>query len=97
MIALRIQQFGDAKVQESGYTSLRDQDIGRFEVAVNHLFFVRILHRGADLPKKPQAVIDRELVKIAILVNGRSFHILHHQIRRTIFGAAAIEQLHNVG
>src|ERR1039458_354624 len=95
--ALGIQQFGDAKVQESGHTAFCDQDIARLEIAMNHQLFMRVLHRGTDLAKEPQTVVDGELVQIAILVNGQAFHILHHQIRGTIFAAAAVEELHNVG
>src|SRR5271169_3436447 len=60
-------------------------------------FFVRILHRRADLTKEPQAVVDGELISVAILIDGRAFDVLHDQIRRTIFTAAAVEKLHDVG
>src|ERR1022692_2230242 len=63
---------------------------------MNHKLFMRVLYRGADLAKEPQTVIDGELVKIGILVNGQALHILHHQIRGTILAAAAVEQFHNV-
>src|SRR5208282_6911537 len=94
--ALGVQQFGDAKVQESGHTAFRDQDIGGLEIAMNHQILVRILHRGTDFTKKPQAVVDRELVPIAIPINGQAFHVLHYQVRGAVFAAAAVEEFDNV-
>src|SRR5208282_3283012 len=58
---------------------------------------MRVLHRGTDFAKKSEAVVDGELVTIAILVNRRTLTIFHHQIRRTIFAAATVEEFHNVG
>src|SRR5271163_4075353 len=64
---------------------------------MNHSIFVRVLHCGTDLAKEPQAVVDGELVKIAILVNGQTFHIFHYQERGAVLAAAAVEEFHDVG
>ena len=63
---------------------------------MDHELFVGILNGGADLAKKPQTFVDRELIFVAILVDGRTFDMLHHQIGRAVLAASAVEELHDV-
>src|SRR5580658_2050644 len=64
---------------------------------MDHELFVGILHGGADFAKEPQTFVDRELILVAILVDGWAFDMLHDQIGRAVFAASAVEELHDVG
>ncbi len=51
---VRIEQLGDAEVEQLGLGFGGDQDVRRLEVAVHHQLLVGVAHRAADLAEKLQ-------------------------------------------
>ena len=56
-----------------------------------------VLNGAADVEKKFQARGGREIVLLAVIVDGLAMNQLHYEIRNTAIGGAAIEQARNVG
>jgi hypothetical protein len=64
---------------------------------MDHQVAVRVLDRIADDREQLQAVRDRELLLIAILINRGSTHVLHDDVRRPIRRRPGVEQVGDVG
>ena len=59
---------------------------------------VRVLHGGAGLAEQLKALIQPEVVRGAILVDGpRVADVLHDEIGLAIIGDSAVEQAADVG
>ena len=52
--------------------------------------------RAADFAKKRQPFDDGKLMRVAVLVDRKSFDVLHHEIRKAILCRPAVEQPRNV-
>ncbi|HUP25184.1 MAG TPA: hypothetical protein VNB06_19880 [Thermoanaerobaculia bacterium] len=95
------QDLGDAKVDELdvrpgwpaiGPRVLGDQDVAGLEVAMHHQPPVCVLHRAAHLLEQLEAAVDIETVAVAVLEQRHAFDQLHHQVRPTLRGDAAVER-----
>ena len=75
----------------------RDQDVARFEIAMHHVAFVRVLHRV----EHPQAQFEprgsREEMFVGVQIDRRAGHMLHHEIGKAVRRRAAIEEGRDVG
>src|SRR5262245_35241506 len=56
-----------------------------------------ILNRRADGAKKPESPRNRQLEAIAILGDRQTVDVFHYEIRQSVFGGRAVEQLCDVG
>src|SRR3970282_1264848 len=92
----RLEELGNAKVEQLGLALGRDQDVARLEVAVYHLVPVRVLYRGTDIEEEAQPRIDRQALLIAIPIDRRAFDVLHHEIQTAVRRDAAVDQRGNV-
>ena len=94
--AVRLQELGDAEVQELRRTVGGDQDVGRLEVAVDGEVPVGEVDRPADRPHQVDAIAQRHPVDAAVLVDGQTVDVLHDEVRPPVVGAAAVEQAGDV-
>ena len=63
-------RFGQAKIDDFGNRFAvieADQDVGRFQIAMNHTFLMGMLHCLADRNKQFQACLDGQLGIITVL------------------------------
>ena len=89
---LRVQQLGDAEVEELGRAVGHHQHVGRLDVAVDDQVLVRVLDGGADLPKEPQPGRSVEPVRVAVVDDRLPLDVLHREVRPAVRRAAAIEE-----
>jgi hypothetical protein len=73
----RIEQLGDAEIQQLGRAFGRDQDVGRLQVAMDDARAVGGVERIADLASVLQDVVELEWA-----LERFSLDVLHHQIVR---------------
>lgn len=76
--------FCDTEIEESNGAVILDENVGGFEVAMNHRVRVCVLHRLAYCAKQFQAVIERAIVLFAVVDERGTLDIFHHQQRRAI-------------
>ena len=93
----RIQDPGDAKIQQFGHAIGRHQDVAGFDVEMNHPLAMGVVHGGAHAPKQPQAIPHGKLSGLAPGVDSHARHMLEDQIREHVFGRAPIEKADHVG
>ena len=93
---LRLEQLGDAEVEQLGPAVICDQDIARFDVPVDDQVLVRVLHGRANGPEQLQSIDHREPVAIAVLIDRHALDVVHHEVGRSVLGGAAVEQLGDV-
>jgi hypothetical protein len=77
-------RLGDSEVDDlrnRAPVDLRDQDVRRLEVAVDHAAQVRVLHARADLAEQREACRDVEPPFVAVACQGDAGHVLHREVR----------------
>jgi hypothetical protein len=77
-------RLGDSEVDDlrnRAPVDLRDQDVRRLEVAVDHAAQVRELHARADLAEQREARRDVEPPLVAVACQGDAGHVLHREVR----------------
>src|SRR5262249_30381990 len=77
---------GDAEVQQARMAGGVDQDVRRFQVAMNDQAFMRVLHSSAYLQKELDALFGVELR--TVLHQRNSIDEFHDEVRNTFFGPA---------
>ena len=90
------QQFGDAEVEQLRRAIRGHQDIAGFDVAMHHQAPVRVFYGPAHRAEKLKALRDGAFAALAILVDARAIHILHHQIRQALRSRAAVQQARDI-
>ena len=79
---------------------LRDQNVCRFDIAMNDSLFMRIMESFGKLLRQAEGRAERQTVIFSTqkFVEGLSLNILHHQVRRSRFRFFPyIENAHNAG
>jgi hypothetical protein len=79
--ALAGRRLRDAKVDYFGHWHSilqRDQDVGRFYVAVNNAFLMSVLDGSANLEKEVTLLAGGEIVLVAIIGDGDALDSSHH-------------------
>ena len=71
-LLLRVQNFGDAEIEQLGSPSGRDQDVRRLQIAVHHELFVRVLDCLGDLAEESQALLSGKTVLVAVFVDAQN-------------------------
>ena len=61
-IVSRPQKFRDAEIQKLRFALCVDQDVARFQIAVDDVIVMRHFHRGADFQENPEPLRDRKIV-----------------------------------
>ena len=86
----------DAEVQQLRDTLVGYENVGGFQIAVNDQVLMRILHCIANLYEQLDALVDRQKVAVAILVDARPADVLHDEVGRAVVVLAAVQQAGNV-
>ncbi len=94
---LGFQQLGDAEVKQLGRAIGRDQNVAGLQIPMHHQVLMSVGHGPADNPEQLQPLGGGKLARVAILVDGLPFDIVHDQVRRAILGGSAVEQLDDIG
>src|ERR1043165_3800753 len=63
---------------------------------MDHLLLVSIVDCVTDRAKEFQTLADVQLMSVAITVERLPFNKLHHEVRQSVFGCAAVEQARDV-
>ena len=89
-VATGVEDLGNAKVEQLGGAGRVDQDVARFEVAVNHQMLVRRLDPRADFQKELEAAAYVQAPGVAPLVDGLALDVLHHEVGASLVARAAV-------
>ena len=89
---LRVQQLGDAEVEQLGRAVGRHQHVGRLDVAVDDQVLVRVLDGGADVAEERQPGRGVEPVRVAVVDDRLPFDVLHGEVGPAVRRAAAVEE-----
>ena len=89
--AVRLDQLGDAKIQQYRRTVVADEYILRFEVAMYDQVLMGKADGVADLFKKGQLLGHRQPFFAAVPVNGNALDMFHHKERRAVRRRSAVE------
>ena len=92
----RVEQLGDAEVEQLHAAGRVDDDVRGLEVAVDDEVLVRVLDRRADVEEQPQPRLDAQPVGVAVRGDRLAVHVLHHEVRQLAVGDAAVEELRDV-
>ena len=92
LLAIRLEQLGDAEVEQLGYAIGAHQDVARLEVTVDHEPLMGEVDRGADQAEELETALEREGTGVAVAVDGLALDVLHHQIRLASRVGADVEQ-----
>jgi hypothetical protein len=95
-----LDRLGDAEVDHlrlRATVDLRDQHVGRLDVAVDHALVVRVLDRFANLDEQAQAFGRAQLLGCAVLVEMAACDELHREVRPSIVGLARVQDLGDAG
>ncbi len=95
-----MQGLGDAEIDHLGHRhaiAVSDQNIGGFEIAVNHALLVRVLHGSADLAKQLKPRVERQMVPITVGRNRYTVHEFHDKIGPTARRGPRVQHACDVG
>ncbi len=87
-----VDDLGDRPVLLDG-----DEDVGGFEVAVDHGLVVGVFDAVADVDEELQPVLGREPVLVAVGRDGVALDVLHDEVGPTLRSLAGIEHLRDAG
>ena len=91
-----IKQPGHAEIHQHRLAIVADQDVGRFQVTVQHQPRMRLLHRLADHLEQLQARGQIQLALRAPHIQRHPLDVLHHQVGLATVGGATVIQAGNV-
>ena len=91
------EDLGDAEVEEFRGAVGFDEDVSRFEVAVDDEVLVGVVDGRADVAEDTEAIFGGKFLLVAEGVDGVAFDVLHDEVRTAIRGGAAIEEPGDVG
>ena len=100
LVSVLLRRFGDTEVDHfwNWHTVLHgNQDIRRFEVAMDDALLMRVLHGLADLDKQLQPIRRRELMLIAVSRDRLTANQFHNKVGPSTFGGAAVVHFGNAG
>src|SRR5690606_2955629 len=69
-----------------------DQHVGRLDVAVHHEVAVRELNGLADGDEEPQPIVHAEFSPLAVVGDGDTVDVLHHQEGAAIVRHPSVQQ-----
>src|SRR5581483_7640338 len=94
-------KFGDAEIEDfNGLLILiyMEEDIIRFEIAMDNFAFMRDIDGGADLLHDSVRFRDREIAEIFnALAQRAALQIFHHQIDGILAGDAKVHYRNRIG
>src|SRR5690606_34121454 len=88
----RVEQLGDAEVEQFRDAVFRDENVGRLQVAVHDEVLMRVVHGRADLLKQSNALFHAQPASIAVDIDGFAVDVFEDEVRRSVGSASAVEQ-----
>ena len=88
----RIDDLGDAEIEQLGHAVHGDEDVRRFQVAMHDQAAVRMLHGIADLQEQLDSRCGIKSVQRAVRRQRLALDILHHEVRRAVLAEPGVEQ-----
>ena len=79
-VGRRVEQLGDAEVEQLHLARRGDEDVRRLQVAVQDQPVVRVRHRVQHVQHQVQPRGQRQVVRGAELVDGQARHVFQHQV-----------------
>ena len=93
----RVEQLGDAEIEQLDLALGVDQRVGRFQVAMDDEVAMRVGHRVADLREQFETLVQRSVARVAVVEQRNAVDVLHHRVRTAIRRHAAVEQARDAG
>ncbi len=97
VLAIALEQLGDAEVEQLDLALGGDQDVRRLEIAMDDQVGVRMGHRVEHLEDQPKPVVAGELGRLGVFVDSLAVDVLEDQIRLPRGSHAGIEEPGNGG
>ena len=94
--AVRLEQLGDAEVEQLDPTVRGDQHVGRFEIPVHDEVRVRVRDRRQDVQKQADTRGDAELSAVAVAVDLLAVDVLQHQKGLADRREAGVDEMRDV-
>ena len=95
-----LRSLGDAKINDLGHghpVMQRDENVGRFNVAMDDALLMRMLDGLANLDEQVQALGQGALVVFAVIGDPNAAHQLHHEVGSAGAGGAGVEHPGDLG
>ena len=89
---LRVEELGNAEIQQLGRVIRGDEYVAWLDVAVDHQVLMRVLHGRTHFHEQLQTGCRVERVALAVLDNRQAFDVLHREVRQTVGRGASVEQ-----
>ena len=64
---------------------------------MHYQILMGVVDRIAHRPEQREPLRNRETPRLAMLVDGNPFNVIHDEVRSAILGRAAVQQHHDVG
>ena len=94
--SLGAEKLGDAEVEQLRFALLRDENVRRFQIAMNDKVLMRVGDRRADLAEERQALGRGQRVRVAVGVDRFAVHVLHDEVGQAVVGRSAVDQARDV-
>ena len=88
----RLQQLGDAEVEELHRAIGGDENVVGFEIAMDDQMLMRVAHGRTHIAKQPQALANGQFPLLAIPVERFALDQIHDQIGKPFLCGAAVDQ-----
>jgi hypothetical protein len=90
-------QLRDAEVEELHPAIAIDQDIARFEVAVDHQVTVQVADRVDDLEHQAEDPLDRQCPRSNVVGDRLALDELHDEVGSALVGDPTVDEMGDVG
>src|SRR5262249_52450934 len=89
---LGLEELGNSEIEELGNSFPGNENVARLQIPMYDEILVSILNCLAYQSEQSQSLADFQGVLIAVLCDGQSCHILHHEIRKSGFCSSALQK-----
>ena len=94
--AARVEQLGDAEIEQLGRAVAGHQDVARLDVAVDDETLVRVLDRVTDAAEEREPFAHGQPLRRAVDVDRFALDVLHDDVRHAGLRRSGIEQARDV-
>src|SRR5690349_16611615 len=89
-------QFGNAEIKQLRLARGCNNDVGRFDVAVNYQLLMGVRNCAADFGEKFEPIVDIKTALVAELSDRFAFDMLHYEVGQPVRSRTAAVQARNV-
>ena len=87
-----IEDLRDAEIEELGRPRLVDDDVARFDIAMDDLLLVSVVEGRAHLLKKFEAIFDSESFALGGFIKTQAIDQHHDEVGNTIPRRPAVKE-----